>query len=46
MLHPDYPIFPTELLYLLAFLFIELAIVCAFVRYLMLWLWAFPLHLA
>ena len=46
LLYPDIPIFPNELLYLLASLFMELVIIFVFVRYLMLWLWELPLHLA
>ena len=46
MLYPDIPIFPNELLYLFASLFVELVIIFIFVRYFVLWLWELPLHLA
>ena len=36
LLYPDIPIFPNELLYLLASLFMELVIIFVFVRYFLL----------
>ena len=46
LLYPDIPIFPNELLYLLASLFMELVIIFVFVRYFFTWFCELPLHLA
>ena len=46
MMYPDSPMYPNELHHLIASALKELVITFIFVRYFVLWLWEFPLHLA